>query len=68
MSAIYPKENKFDISAKAVQKNILLEAPYYGVFVENINFEKHMLTEQKPTIRTISQKMTAIDRKFNVKV
>ena len=41
VSVPYPKENKFDISAKGCTEKYTPDAPYYGVFVENINFETY---------------------------
>ena len=35
------KENKFNISAKGCTEKYTPDAPYYGVFVENINFETY---------------------------
>ena len=45
VSVPYPKENKFDISAKGCTEKYTPDAPYYGVF-ERILILKHMLTDR----------------------
>ena len=62
----YPKENKFDISAKGCTEKYTPDAPYYGVFVENINFETYA-DGTEPDSKNYAAKSRRYDRKFNVK-